>query len=188
MWGATAATIAVPQMSAYFNPRPPCGGRPDHPSPRAGRSISIHAPRVGGDVMIRTLINGRELFQSTPPVWGATLCLSLIRPQLHQFQSTPPVWGATYAGNKCGVIVLISIHAPRVGGDRHLLHDKVHHGISIHAPRVGGDISSSYRTSSTPIFQSTPPVWGATFGTAERALSGKISIHAPRVGGDRCIT
>ena len=39
-------------------------------------------------------------------------------------------------------------------------------------------------TLSGAIFQSTPPVWGAT-GEAESSPDGRqISIHAPRVGGD----
>ena len=56
--------------------------------------ISIHAPRVGGD-------------DSSPSTCKRTL----------QFQSTPPVWGATLGvvGGSRGNI--ISIHAPRVGGD-----------------------------------------------------------------------
>ena len=58
----------------YFNPRPPCGGRPcgSHDLRRA-QHISIHAPRAGGDAM---LSHGKWLpwlFQSTPPVRGATV-------------------------------------------------------------------------------------------------------------------
>ena len=34
-----------------------------------------------------------------------------------EFQSTPPVWGATSLNPKYADIVIISIHAPRVGGD-----------------------------------------------------------------------
>ena len=33
------------------------------------------------------------------------------------FQSTPPVWGATAGGNAMYYPIDISIHAPRVGGD-----------------------------------------------------------------------
>ena len=35
------------------------------------------------------------------------------------------------------------------------------------------------------IFQSTPPVWGATNWNLALDISLEISIHAPRVGGDR---
>ena len=56
--------------------------------------ISIHAPREGGDRRSSGLLNGMELFQSTPPARGAT---SELR--------------NTSSG------VEISIHAPREGGD-----------------------------------------------------------------------
>ena len=40
------------------------------------------------------------------------------------------------------------------------------------------------RPTRTRIFQSTPPVWGATEETDEADEDEDISIHAPRVGGD----
>ena len=56
--------------------------------------ISIHAPRVGGDVGRGHAVKGLAEFQSTPPVWGATA----------ELISMPFKFS-------------ISIHAPRVGGD-----------------------------------------------------------------------
>ena len=163
MWGATPAaeevwrcrniSIHAPRVGSdsgisrrqeaalHFNPRSPCGERPQQTAPRKRRqlisihaprvgsdsgrvffysglgSISIHAPRVGSDtpgVITRGWAKG--IFQSTLPVWGATVktgpwCLST------PFQSTLPVWGATNV--------------------QHLLDDD-------------------------GLFQSTLPVWGAT--------------------------
>ena len=57
-------------------------------------------------------------FQSTPPVWGATL-FPPRSASLWTFQSTPPVWGATIHHVEHGGVAGISIHAPRVGGDRY---------------------------------------------------------------------
>ena len=37
------------------------------------QTISIHAPREGGDQTVRTLIQTKTRFQSTPPARGATL-------------------------------------------------------------------------------------------------------------------
>ena len=56
--------------------------------------ISIHAPRVGSDVILGEVTNGTKQFQSTLPVWGATAedIFDYVPPQ---FQSTLPVWGAT---------------------------------------------------------------------------------------------
>ena len=62
------------------------------------------------------------------------------------FQSTPPVWGATPSRSEGKRHRLISIHAPRVGGDRTMLMNGFQGSIiSIHAPRVGGDYSIRQR-------------------------------------------
>ena len=102
---------------------------------------------------------------------------------------------------------LISIHAPREGGDFYVEVHGGHIGISIHAPREGGDAiySGSPRMAdlfqSTPpargatsprrvhlpghlAFQSTPPARGATIIYNHPQQSRNISIHAPREGGD----
>ena len=59
------------------------------------KPISIHAPRVGSDDVVSFQIDWSVEFQSTLPVWGATLN-HFVRAGLKQrFQSTLPVWGAT---------------------------------------------------------------------------------------------
>ena len=60
----------------------------------SARYISIHAPREGGDRIIRGVDKFTIRFQSTPPARGATGVLGV-----------------------CGLVVAISIHAPREGGD-----------------------------------------------------------------------
>ncbi len=61
-------------------------------------AISIHAPRVGSDTMLANSEFLVMLFQSTLPVWGATVVV-----QLSDFY------------------LVISIHAPRVGSDINFL-------------------------------------------------------------------
>ena len=78
-------------------------------------------------------------FQSTLPVWGATI-MELINDGYIEFQSTLPVWGATLV-------------------NKFLIHCLM---ISIHAPRVGSDPQKTCRYILTERFQSTLPVWGAT--------------------------
>ena len=78
--------------------------------------ISIHAPREGGDYIIKQGWTEIQIFQSTPPARGATL------PFVGQFAA-----------------FLISIHAPREGGDIAVGITILVHDISIHAPREGGD-------------------------------------------------
>ena len=126
-------------------------------------SISIHAPRVGcdltgngsrispGDFNPRTPRGVRQrgeladvadiVFQSTHPVWGATWILPQCPQPGQNFNPRTP----------CGVrrgdpvsrrtLLVISIHAPRVGCDASFWACwEAGLVISIHAPRVGCDL------------------------------------------------
>ena len=123
----------------YFNPRPPCGGRrycchygtsPANFNPRppcGGRRISIYANAID------------SIFQSTPPVWGATdellnhfgdwanfnprpPCGGRRNPEKFiavgdYFNPRPPCGGRRVKDRLEAIGAVISIHAPRVGGD-----------------------------------------------------------------------
>ena len=150
-------------------------------------SISIHAPRVGSDIILfyntiaKVDFNPRSpcgerpnqrsnnpkilRFQSTLPVWGATVTWCQSAHKYQVFQSTLPVWGATIYGLRTGSCT----------------------GISIHAPRVGSDNTRSFELQTKRPFQSTLPVWGATNHRTEKDQPKQISIHAPRVGSDGAI-
>ena len=78
----------------------------------------------------------------------------------------------------------ISIHAPRVGSDPYSPPIRAVMVISIHAPRVGSDFRSNVAYRAGIEFQSTLPVWGATFRPPKYFERLYISIHAPRVGSD----
>ena len=56
--------------------------------------------------------------------------------------------------------------------------------VSIHAPRVGSDLKPLKDKLVELMFQSTPPVWGATYLLQYVPEAIKVSIHAPRVGSD----
>ena len=190
----------------HFNPRPPRGGRRRDCLSGTGRSgISIHAPREGGDERHingnlwfgdfnpRPPRGGRRknaevayfdlLFQSTPPARGATLDQ---RPVIigDGFQSTPPARGATMVRHHYHRSLLISIHAPREGGDAPPVLGAPSGTISIHAPREGGDTVEMERFNTPLTFQSTPPARGATRPRTWLTMWMRISIHAPREGGD----
>ena len=79
--------------------------------------ISIHAPREGGDGHGGLVGRQRKGFQSTPPARGATAAATSPRRAIRTFQSTPPARGATADIYSLAVYVEISIHAPREGGD-----------------------------------------------------------------------
>jgi len=133
----TAANGTAPVFS--FNPRPPRGGRlVVSEAMEEVLKVSIHAPRVGGDG--NTLMTAFDTLRFNPrPPRGGRHLIAWPHHQRSQFQSTPPAWGATPDSVKARIIAVVSIHAPRVGGDHVLGVGQIALRVSIHAPRVGGD-------------------------------------------------
>ena len=149
---------------------------------------------------------GIKIFQSTLPVWGATIVDNGNTDHWYISIHAPRV-GSDAGEQNIFLACRISIHAPRVGSD---VHDTCgfcgDYSISIHAPRVGSDKTGSKIfpdvTDFNPrspcgerprmkrngnrwkIFQSTLPVWGATEYGEDESEYILISIHAPRVGSD----
>ena len=125
---------------ANFNPRSPCGERPDlsWPDPPGLHDISIHAPRVGSDGIDGTYKVLYYISIHAPRVGSdgdsgvvrMSLDISIHAPRvgsdvnvivpavvISTFQSTLPVWGATGLSEPVSGARAISIHAPRVGSD-----------------------------------------------------------------------
>ena len=102
-----------------------------------------------------------------------------------KFQSTRPVWGATFDARLLRYGVDISIHAPRVGRDRGDFEMAVMRVISIHAPRVGRDGLSAKTDCRNFTFQSTRPVWGATWTCAPAASAQRFQSTRPVWGATR---
>ena len=101
-------------------------------------------------------------FNPRPPR-GGRLPVPATTLLFHIFQSTPPARGATSVFSSLQSTLLISIHAPREGGD---------------------PISPLSSLPRLKAFQSTPPARGATYSACAARRRQKISIHAPREGGD----
>ena len=145
--------------------------------------ISIHAPRAGRDPAIPQVEIKEDTFQSTRPVRGATLSLSVVTAAT-LFQSTRPVRGAT---QKCCYRKFsndISIHAPRAGRDPAIPQVEIKEDtFQSTRPVRGATLSLSVVTAAT-LFQSTRPVRGATPPRYYDKLYDVISIHAPRAGRD----
>ena len=82
--------------NADFNPRAPCGARPLAVvvSP-VGQPISIHAPRVGRDLPCRVQARHPRRISIHAPRVGRDGHGSSRHCEMSQFQSTRPVWGAT---------------------------------------------------------------------------------------------
>ena len=93
-WGATISAGSTNASCPDFNPR----------SPRGERHVSS------------PIASAALIFQSTLPAWGAT-AKTATRNANTAFQSTLPAWGATLAAFMDSVVLMISIHAPRVGSD-----------------------------------------------------------------------
>ena len=190
----------------YFNPRSPCGERPNTSYQRAVKDI----------------------FQSTLPVWGATFCAEIIKLSMGISIHAPRV-GSDLLRYQLYAFSTISIHAPRVGSDLTESLDTAtpldfnprspcgerpkpygsrisYHTISIHAPRVGSDSRLSGCGYAPAYFNPRSPcgerrnsqsigLWNRYFNPrspcgerhaapAEQAVQRCISIHAPRVGSD----
>ena len=122
-------------------------------------------------------------FQSTPPARGATFLWLLCLPA-SAFQSTPPARGATRGGTSSLRKKIISIHAPREGGDDDI-RPGIRKGINFNPrPPRGGRRLQLWKMQEQPLFQSTPPARGATTIPPNLRPKIRISIHAPREGGD----
>ena len=112
----------IPPLSwphpADFNPRSPCGERPMLLIPcSTSRQISIHAPRVGSDRIRLPTLSALLSFQSTLPVWGATLRFLALFVRLGHFNPRSPCGERPSETVVFTVSSQISIHAPRVGSD-----------------------------------------------------------------------
>ena len=101
------------------------------------------------------------------------------------FQSTPPARGATeYV---CSILNgrLISIHAPREGGDcrKHMYHH-LHEIFQSTPPARGATASSTTPPIKFANFNPRPPRGGRQAQNKDLPGLVEISIHAPREGGD----
>ena len=83
---------------------------------KSGIEVSIHAPRVGRDMVSTPSVSVVVMFQSTRPMRGATVCHVGISFFLG-FQSTRPMRGATILNDGQALVTDVSIHAPHVGRD-----------------------------------------------------------------------
>ena len=221
--------ISLRHLCRNFNPRSPCGERL-----LMGKGfinafdISIHAPRVGSDLTVCNLqapghhFNPRSPCVERPALhptpakrcgdfnprspYGERPPLRIYWRHLCPFQSTLPLWGATIGGSKDDFVIVISIHAPRVGRDHYaiscisvfphfnprspcgerLSRPSAHRAGKHFNPRspCGERLPAQPQQPAQKPFQSTLPVWGATIYGNGAALRGAISIHAPRVGSD----
>ena len=106
--------------------------------------ISIHAPRMGRDNLWRSIPPQKKYFNPRAP-YGARPFRVLAAVLRRGFQSTRPVWGATVYRGHLRRQFRISIHAPRMGRDLQPAVFSSSLRISIHAPRMGRDLQCTVR-------------------------------------------
>ena len=187
VWGATGERRNAGGCGNDFNPRSPCGERRQDVLHLPPNQISIHAPRVGSDHIREAAARPGRIFQSTLPVWGATICKEGACP-IWTFQSTLPVWGATVS-RSCNGETAHYFNPRSPCGERHQLKaqfwitEQFQSTLPVWGATLGALVSSQVQQE----FQSTLPVWGATVHIERNDLTSVISIHAPRVGSDRII-
>ena len=208
MRGATIACGSAITSKANFNPRPPCGERPVclisvpkyenfNPRPPCGErhariddlstivQISIHAPHAGSDTS--PIKRGRQIvdFNPRPPCGERHIACGSAITSKANFNPRPPCGERQKKSFCVGKHIRISIHAPHAGSDDvERAESEVFKRISIHAPHAGSDCVVSPYSSIPFLFQSTPPMRGATQSAGEIYQYQLISIHAPHAGSD----
>ena len=223
MWGATTSAVSFQNVSTFQSTRPVWGATAEAEAnrraaavsihaPRVGRDrafeslddvdvVSIHAPRVGRDPFASVIVMDVSRFQSTRPVWGATLKRSCVMSRMCSFnprapcgarplatettvhvigfQSTRPVWGATAHNWPASSHFDVSIHAPRVGRDSFSPpRDHPAQGFNPRAP-CGARQTLGLTWEDIDLFQSTRPVWGATGEPFSSALVQSFQSTRP---------
>ena len=206
--GSDNSPPASSAVESCFNPRSPCGERrsariascrvatfqstlpvwgatpSDCRSSRTTR-VSIHAPRVGSDVLrcFSLLANGRSIHA---PRVGSDELERLKGDVAKCFNPRSPCGERRYTPRETFPSAGVSIHAPRVGSDAEWVYITrasnlsfnprspcgerrrsrrwcaAGSDVSIHAPRVGSDRYQMILDEIRVLFQSTLPVWGAT--------------------------
>ena len=161
MWGATLST-----RRSYEN-----------------QTISIHAPRVGSDPAITGTGTSPLYFNPRSPC-GERLPEHMIDAAGVVFQSTLPVWGATISLGYMLIVIRISIHAPRVGSDLITFSSRI--ALYDFNPRspCGERLSRNQTTRIATYFNPRSPCGERPESAEYKNIGKSISIHAPRVGSD----
>ena len=125
-----------------------------------------------------------SIFQSTLPVWGATRDERLDAAVVRDFNPRSPCGERQRRACVFHAVSIISIHAPRVGSDSNPTAMTAERAEFQSTLPVWGATFMPATSAAAALFQSTLPVWGATIRSVFNRVVSAISIHAPRVGSD----
>ena len=117
VWGATPADYPA-GWEVVISIHAPRMGRDDMTFDewQEWKRISIHAPRMGRDWWTKAVLCFRPISIHAPRM-GRDTNANTVTVAAGQFQSTRPVWGATVTTVEEAKAKIISIHAPRMGRD-----------------------------------------------------------------------
>ena len=163
-WGATLQRFAAHKWENNFNPRTPGGVRLSIiDGVAAAIDISIHAPRVGCDMLPSSTMPLTKRISIHAPRVGCDPCAHLIYTCPFYFNPRTPGGVRHPPQLTMSNLSQISIHAPRVGCDFPT------HSLSIWTypdfnPRTPGGVRHELPEGVKvgDRFQSTHPGWGAT--------------------------
>ena len=205
--GATGGLMLLPLRTEFQSAPPARGATAVALAVDPMYSVSIRAPRAGGDTIPITPPVTLTSFNPRPPR-GGRRHEGETRGLEWEFQSAPPARGATRDEGRPPVRDVVSIRAPRAGGDgqgdpgvrpaasfnprpprggrlRVPRLRRLSLAVSIRAPRAGGDVVERLRgLQRQTVSIRAPRAGGDIVASPDGPQRLAVSIRAPRAGGD----
>ena len=184
--GATRNSIHRNNTQATISIHAPReGGDGQAQASQGDRRISIHAPREGGDCTGTGYTPWCLAISIHAPREGGDVNFGIEKKVYYYFNPRPPRGGRPMRRSSLSSCTLISIHAPREGGDKAWIdHSFLILRFQSTPPARGATRFTNSTISEKQYFNPRPPRGGRLYNYSKRVASIKISIHAPREGGD----
>ena len=179
--GATWLGEIMRYAPGDFNPRSPCGERPQPLVVELRADISIHAPLAGSDAEVQHAAPARGI-SIHAPLAGSDSSRYRWKVGVKSFQSTLPLRGATTAWGDELFYLDISIHAPLAGSDPRRLWYNSGGDISIHAPLAGSDLAPRPPSARGRYFNPRSPCGERLIAPPISALPNKFQSTLPLRG------
>ena len=177
--GGRLFSFLIFSSGSLFQFTPPRGGRPKLQTYCIWLSNFNSRPRVGGDVLKRS-IKMKFFISIHAPAWGATFpCIVDVTENLISIHA--PAWGATPCTFNLHCRSHISIHAPAWGATYICFGGRCIELISIHAPAWGATAAQRAATGGEYI-SIHAPAWGATAAFTSRSVRFSFQFTPPRGG------
>ena len=170
--------------SSRFQSAPPLRGATSSTLKKRGnKGVSIRAPLARGDEILIDFFRACRCFNPRPPCEGRP-SLDAKRMTSAMFQSAPPLRGATTHDSAVVAHRSVSIRAPLARGDSYTA--RVISAVTGFNPRPPCEGRPEFVTVPRVlfVFQSAPPLRGATAALVKARQLWPVSIRAPLARGD----